>query len=164
MAMLLKGGVDQLFPGFESLLDSVSDYEQEARSAAEKLSDSKFLCSAAWGASQNNYLEYSHAVYRAGRYDEGQGGFNDWHETSLHFQNEMSDAEDCLSQYRWQVNQDTVELIEVMGRWYDDLLGRSSKRNRRWTEEYHRFGKMHKEFVRRFWEYKQLLGKEVPAI
>lgn len=164
MAVALKGGIDGAFAGFETLRAIVSDFAEEVEKIATKLDDAKFLCSAAWDASKNTWAEYGIATYRCGRYGENENGFADWHERSLYFQKEVTLASDCVQEYRWQVNQITVELVEAMGQWYDALVARSGQRCRAWVSEYAQFGKLHKKFVRRFWEYGKLLGKEVPVI
>ena len=162
MAIVLKGGLDG-FTGFESLVGTVSDYEVEAQKAATKLGDSKLLLSAAWSARGDTYVEYSDAAYHYGRHGENEGNFAYWRDVCLHYVTEMREAEGLIPGFQWRVNEDTIALIEVMGRWYDELASRT-KRNRVWSNECQRFAKLHREFVRRFWEYKKLLGKEVPAI
>jgi len=152
----LKGGLDSGFKGFNIVLSN--DIEQEIEKQAAHLSDSIFLCSAAWQANRDGWQEREDAIYRVSR------GFSFWKDTVLQLNAELSQVSDCISRYSEQVKNDTVALIELMGQWYDDLVKRAGNKTQRWFDEYKRFAKAHKQYARRFWQYRDLLGKEVPAI
>ena len=163
MAMLLKGGLSA--SGFEVLLgDSCNkpcEHEGVVNSAAKALEDVKLLCSAAWDTLGNTWFEYNYAIRRA---TCGGGDFKSWHEISLFYHDEHELAGDIIQEYKWEINQRTVALIEAMGKWYDNLCEAAKNRSRAWKREYNRFCELHKQFARRFWEYAQLLGRAVPVI
>ena len=169
----LKGGLSLQDSPFAKLYemmqtpDSKFKFHDMVEKAAENLANQQLIRSAAFDASRENWREAAYAEWKWSLADEENDYFGrgrEWAEVCWNWRREVAEAGNVVSDVCRKAEMALIDLVELIGTWYDKLIDSSYPRNRGWQQERSMLLDAHKRLKRRFWEYKKILGNENPVI
>jgi hypothetical protein len=133
--------------------------------STQVLDDQKFIRSAAYDASYQNFMEYAWNANRLARCSGG-GVVIDWeayyYDQVMYYHHEMESSQDVIAKSNCLVEIALMDVVNIMAAWFEKLDSPEAT-GKKYEKERKTFVAHHKSLCRRFREYKQLIGAAVPT-